>query len=203
MASRRGRERRSSKHVSDVISCPSSVSCGGNGDDDDGKGGRDAAAPCPCSVSLRVTTLSPESSAAPFCPCLRRAGRNGSPFLRCLARFPPRGTSLLASLASLNDGVRYISKTMCRPLSSLLSHSSSRSAPMLSPTPISSPLPAKCKYHGSIFVPPQARLKVTISHRSASFNFTPPPPTESKRCRLKYQIVKLKAMKKKNGIKKQ
>ena len=122
MASRRGRERRSSKHVSDVISCPSSVSCGGNGDDDDGKGGRDAAAPCPCSVSLRVTTLSPESSAAPFCPCLRRAGRNGSRFLRCLARFPPRGTSLLASLASLNDGVRYISKTMCRPLSPLFSH---------------------------------------------------------------------------------
>ena len=49
----------------------------------------------------------------------------------------------------------------CRPPLSL------RLAPMPNPTPISSPLPAKCKYHGSIFVPPQERLKVTISPRSA------------------------------------
>ena len=85
----------------------------------------------------------------------------------------------------------YFKNNVPPSLSSLLSHSSSRSAPMLSPTPISSPLPAKCKYHGSIFVPPQARLKVTISHRSASFNFTPPPyrgqtlPTKIPNCETK------------------
>ena len=77
--------------------------------------------PCPCSVSLRVTTLSPESSAAPFCPCLRRAGRNGSRFLRCRARFPPRGTSLASPHLPRLTTVSDIFQKQCAALSPLFS----------------------------------------------------------------------------------